>query len=85
MEAIRRVDFFVKTEQDSVEIYDSIDENGAPAGNNDTLVSDPSLGELRAGSLTNIPLPPPTGSFTLYFDGNSMEELWLAVTWGKAD
>ena len=85
LEAIRRVDFFVKTEEDPVEIYDSVDENGAPAGNNDTLVSDPSLGELRAGSLTNIPLPPPIGSFTLYFDDNSMEELWLALTWGKAD
>ena len=46
---------------------------------------DPSLGELCAGNLTDIPLPPPTGSFTLYFDGNSMEKLWLALTWGKAD
>ena len=37
LEAIRRVDFFVKTEEDPVEIYDSVNENGAPAGNNDTL------------------------------------------------
>ena len=55
------------------------------AGNKDTLVQDASLGDLRASTLTQIPLPPPTGSWTLYVNDNSMVDLWLAVTWGKGD
>jgi hypothetical protein len=31
----------------------------------------------------DIPLPAHIGEFTLYFTDNSMEELWLALTWGK--
>jgi len=37
-------------------------------------------------NLTNIPLPQPPNTFTLQFtfafNDNSMEDLWLAVTWG---
>jgi hypothetical protein len=40
------------------------------------------LGDLRRGALTHFPLRQPVGSFALYLDDNSMEELWLAVTWG---
>ena len=56
---------------------------------NDTLVTNPLLGNLLAGSLVkNVPLPaaitdathPP---LTLYFDNNSMKDLWIAITWGK--
>jgi len=56
--------------------------------NNDTLVRNPLLGNLLAGNLVKIPLPaaitdtthPP---LTLFFDNNSMEDLWIAITWGK--
>ncbi|MGH9960058.1 MAG: hypothetical protein ACREBC_23535 [Pyrinomonadaceae bacterium] len=49
------------------------------------MVEDASLGNLRAGKLTNIPLPAPIGKFTLYFNDNWMEDLWLALAWGKGD
>ena len=52
-------------------------------GNNDVLVKDGSLGGLRAGILKNIALPSPTGQWTLYFDDNSMKDIWLAIRWGK--
>jgi len=50
------------------------------------MAGDASLGGVRVGKLTNItppkPLSTPTDKFTLYFNDNSMEALWLAVTWG---
>jgi hypothetical protein len=51
-------------------------------GNQNVLVKDSSPSDLCTGKLTNIPLPAP---FTLYFNDNSMEELWLALAWGKGD
>jgi hypothetical protein len=41
------------------------------------------MGNLRAGKLANIPLPAPAGKFTLFFNDNSMSDLWLALAWGK--
>jgi hypothetical protein len=81
LEAVKRVDLFAKTAKNSMEITDQPE----GAGNKDTLVKNTSLGNLRAGKLTNIPLPTPTGKFTLYFNDNSMEDLWLALAWGKGD
>jgi hypothetical protein len=87
LEATKRVDFIAKTAANQVDIFDTVDESGQPdpTGKQDTLVKDPSLGDLRTGELKNIPLPSPTGDFVLYFGDNSMKDLWLAVTWGKAD
>lgn len=57
-------------------------------GNNDTLVANPLLDNLLTGSLNKIE-PPATITdsthppLTLYFDNNSMENLWIAITWGK--
>lgn len=79
LDAVKRVDLFAKTATNTVEVADKTD----GTGNKDTLVKNASLGDLRAGKLTNIPLPAPTGKFILYFNDNSMEDLWQAVTWGK--
>ena len=57
-------------------------------GNGDTLVSNPLLGNLLAGSLTKIPLPlavtGPAHPFNLFFDNNSMQDLWIGIKWGNA-
>ena len=58
------------------------------SGNNDTLAVNPLLNNLLTGSLDKIALPsaitdtthPP---LTIYMDNNSMEDLWIALTWGK--
>jgi hypothetical protein len=81
LEAVKRAGFFAKTAKTSVEVADKAD----GTGNKDTLVKDASMGDLWMGKLTNVSLPAPTGKFTLYFNDNSMEELWLALTWGKGD
>jgi hypothetical protein len=55
--------------------------------NNDALTKNPSIGNLLNGPLNKIGLPsaitdathPP---LTIYFDDNSMEDLWMAVSWG---
>ena len=52
-------------------------------GNSDALVKNDVLGGLRSGPLKNIGLPSPTGTWTFYFNDNSMKDLWLAVSWGK--
>ena len=81
--SIKAVEFFAEmlTANTTVNITNS-------KANNDTLVRNPLLGNLLAGNLVKIPLPaaitdtthPP---LTLFFDNNSMEDLWIAITWGK--
>src|SRR5262249_39558621 len=75
LETVKRVDLFAKNARTDVKITDRADGTGQP----DTLIKDTAMGELRAGKLTNIPLPTPTGKFTLYFSDNSMDDLWLAL------
>ena len=81
MQAIKRVDLFARTARQRMEITEHPD----GSGNKDTMLPDASLGKLRAGRLEHLALPSPTGTFTLYFDDNSMQDLWLALTWGKAE
>ncbi|WP_117214164.1 insecticidal toxin protein [Allorhizocola rhizosphaerae] len=50
------------------------------AGND--LTADPALGGLRVGELAEDPLPKATGPLTLFLDDNTMDDLWLALTWG---
>ncbi|HET8840716.1 MAG TPA: hypothetical protein VFN35_04575, partial [Ktedonobacteraceae bacterium] len=53
----------------------------------DALHDKPDFGDLLIGNLDKIALPaaitdqshPP---LTLYFDNNSMKDLWIALTWG---
>jgi Tc toxin complex TcA C-terminal TcB-binding domain len=82
-----------------IELFAQMTGTGAPttinlndkadqSGHADTLVKNSLLGNLLAGTLTKIPLPaaitdathPP---LTLYFDNNTMDDLWLALTWGR--
>ena len=76
------MDIFAKPTEDTettIEIFD----NSNAAGDSDSLVKDTSLNNARVGKLTNIELPAAIGEFTLYFTDNSVEDLWLALTWGK--
>jgi len=88
---VKAIEFFAEmspgNSASSININDKADKSGAKT---DTLAKNPLLGNLLIGSLIkNVPLPaaitdathPP---LTLYFDNNSMEDLWMAVTWGKS-
>ena len=81
---LKRVDLFAKPTKDTdttIEVFD----NSNAAGDPDSLKKDTSLNNVLVGKLTNIQLPDATGEFTLYFTDNSMEDLWLALTWGKCE
>lgn len=67
----------------AVNLYAKADKS-APA-KPDTLVPNPAYGGLLAGALVSIKPPASvTGPFTLYFDNNKMQDLWLAITWKSA-
>jgi hypothetical protein len=60
--------------------------NANNTGPTDSLNQNPAMGGLLMGSLVNIPRP---GAFTggqnppldIFFDNNSMKNLWMAITW----
>jgi hypothetical protein len=90
LEAVKRVDLLAKPTKDTkstittpITVSNKLTDEPAGTRKEDALVKDFSLGGLKAGKLTTISLPAPTGKFTLYFNDNSMEDLWLALTWGK--
>lgn len=70
----------------SINISDHADKTVSGA-KSDTLAKNPLLGNLITGALSKIALPPavsdPAHPLTLYFDNNSMEDLWMAITWGN--
>lgn len=70
---------FLAQSTDGVTLNDKAD----GTGNRDTLVLDQPT-KLQIGSLKNIPLPTALGTFTLYLNNNTMDDLWLAVTWGAS-
>ncbi len=79
--ALKSVRLFAKpTDKTKATITLSAQPNGG--GNVDQLDKDPSLRNLLAGKLKNIARPNPTGKVTLFLDDNTMDDLWLAVTWG---
>jgi len=85
LEAIKRVDVFAKTKEITVDITiaDKPDLSDLTVKTDTLSKKGPTFGELCAGNLTNISLPQPLGKFTLYFNHNSMDNLWLALAWGK--
>lgn len=54
------------------------------SGSTDRIVRAPDWGNLLRGTLPNFPLRTPHGRVSLYVNDNTVEELWLAVTWGAA-
>lgn len=80
IDAVKRVDVLVaKKSAGAVYLHVQADGQGAK----DALEKDNALGGLLRMQLTNVARPGPTGKWSLYFSDNTMEELWLALTWGK--
>jgi hypothetical protein len=72
----KQVHLIAKTQKAVVVKY-----NAAGIGDVDNLAKDDTLGGLYKGKLAKIPLSKPIGEIALYFEDNSMEHLWLAITW----
>lgn len=79
LEMIKRVDIYARTAKGSVEV--TAQANGTqPLG---SLVPNASLGNLRAGTLVNLPLNQPVGKFTIYLNDKTVTDLWVGLAWGK--
>jgi hypothetical protein len=79
---IKRVDLFAipaKDTKPTVQVFDNPNGTGQP----DSLVRDNSLNGIRVGKLAKIELPEAIGRFAVSFDDNSMEDMMLALTWGR--
>jgi hypothetical protein len=67
----------------AVNLFDHADMTGS----NGTISKNPALGNRLVGALIHFPAAitdathPP---LTVFFDNNSMKDLWVAITWGKA-
>jgi Tc toxin complex TcA C-terminal TcB-binding domain len=82
LEAVKRTDLFGKPAKNTKGTIE-VSYKDPPSGTKDNLVKDRSLNDLRAGKLSNFPVVTPLGKFTLSLNDNSMENLWLALAWGK--
>jgi hypothetical protein len=78
LQGVLGVNLFATSTKD-IQVCDTPD----GSGNIDSLSQDDSLGGMRSGILKNIALPQPTGAWALNFSDNSMDDLWMAVAWGK--
>jgi hypothetical protein len=84
--SVKAVEFFAQMPSTGASVV-NINDAANMTGHNTALVKNPLLGNLISGSLGSNALPPPVTDaahpFVRYFDDNSMEDLWMAITWGK--
>lgn len=78
---VKRIDVFAQSTPKTRATVALFNEPSATAPELE-LVKDPTFGKnVLTGKLNNLPAP--IGEFTRYLNDNSMQELWLALTWGK--
>ena len=86
---VKGVEFFAELapgdNTTSIHMNDKADQSG----NSDTLALNPLMVGMLSGTFTKIRLPAAItggaqGPLTVFFDDNSMDDLWIAITWGKA-
>jgi hypothetical protein len=65
----------------TVTVYDQAVDDPAHPRKHDPLVTNSALGNLRTGAIS-APLPPAVGPISMYLDDNSMNDIWIALTWG---
>ncbi len=81
LETVKQLELFARTTE-SVEVSDKVDAKGKLDEAGKIALGNSPLA-LMTGKLPNTVDLSPTGPLTLYFGNNSMEDLWLALTWGK--
>jgi Tc toxin complex TcA C-terminal TcB-binding domain len=83
LKSVKHVDILARSTKTSLDMFDKVDQNDATV-KKDLLARDTTFGNLLLGKLTQIALPTnPVGEFQLFFDDNTMEDVWIAVTWGN--
>ena len=87
LKTVLRVDLVARSTRDAVpgslDVFDKADQNDATA-KMDALSQDTALEKLFVGKLAEIDLPPsPVSGVQLFFEDKEIDDLWVAVTWGK--
>jgi Tc toxin complex TcA C-terminal TcB-binding domain len=88
LKSVKHMDMLARSTKTSLDIFDKadkVDKDGAPVPvKKDSLAADKAFGNLLKGSLTTIALPTsPVSELHLFFDDNTIEDLWIAITWGS--
>lgn len=82
LNAVKRMDVIAKTAQNTIEITENADQTGKK----DTL-QDRSLKGLLMGKLLQLapasPVSPAGNPLKLFFNDNTMEDLWIVLTWNE--
>lgn len=86
VKAVKRVDVLAVSKDtpipSSIDIAEKADKKDKDA-KIDPLVKDVSLGGLLVGKFEKIDNPAPEGGLTLFVDVNSLNDLWIGLTWGE--
>jgi hypothetical protein len=80
--SVKRVTLLAHGAQSTLDVFAKADKGDATS---DTLVEDKAnYGGLRCGTLQNVAglSGGPVGEFKVFFDDNSINDLWVAVAWG---
>ncbi len=81
---LHEVELFASAGTDNVTVYYAATDEPPGSRQESTLTTDATVGGLRTGLLLGE-LPAAVGTFTLYFNDNSISDLWLALVWGALD
>ena len=84
LNGVTRLDIWARSSKDTVPASISVADKPLddPSAKTDTLPKDATLGGLLVGKLNNVQLPAkPVGQLKLYFEVNTLRDLWIAVTW----
>ena len=87
LNSVLRVDLLARSTKDpvpsSLDVFEKADQNDA-TGEKDTLAKDVALDDLLVGKLTKIGLPSsPISELKFFLEDREIDELWIAVTWGR--
>jgi Tc toxin complex TcA C-terminal TcB-binding domain len=92
LQSAKRLDLLARSGKEvtpaTLDVFDRAAQDD-PAAKKDTLAKDANLGNLLVGKLTagatGVALPPtPTGQLKLFFEDRTLDDLWLALTFGGA-
>lgn len=81
LNSVVRLDILARSTRPSLDVFDNADKEDTTA-KSDTLVRDPSFGNMLAGKLANIALPEkPVGVFRVFLNNKDIEDIWIVITW----